>query len=51
NNGKRFSKENSNSEYSDSEYSNLELLIYKSENSNEEKFNNKKIKLNKEEIR
>ncbi|CAG8460562.1 868_t:CDS:2 [Cetraspora pellucida] len=49
----RFSKpadtESSDSEYSDLEYSDPELLVYKSENNNEEYFNNKETELDNEE--
>ncbi|CAG8744627.1 13827_t:CDS:2 [Cetraspora pellucida] len=49
----RFSKpagtESSDSEYSDLEYSDPELLVYESENNNEEYFNNEEMKLDDEE--
>ncbi|CAG8554458.1 17342_t:CDS:1, partial [Dentiscutata heterogama] len=43
NNDRRFLA--ANPEYSDPEYSNPELLVYESENNNEEEFNNGKIEL------
>ncbi|CAG8696975.1 6935_t:CDS:2 [Cetraspora pellucida] len=52
NSDEKFSKstvtENSDPEYSDQKYSDPELLVFESENSNKEKFNNKKTELNKE---
>ncbi|CAG8807959.1 3058_t:CDS:2 [Cetraspora pellucida] len=51
NNDEKFSKftvtENSNLKYSDQEYSDPVLLVFESENSNREEFNNEKTELNK----